>query len=116
MYFQRALVVSTSVRGPSYRTAFFASVNTWSAACILVMQLFVTSSVLRHLGMRAALGLGPLVCLAGIVCISSLPSPAMVAVFEVVRRVFAYAVYKPSREVGGGCLVVLFGCDVCVPC
>jgi ATP/ADP translocase len=52
MYFQRALVVSTSVRGPSQRTAFFAALNTWSAACILLMQLFATSSVLRHLGMQ----------------------------------------------------------------
>ncbi|WIA43362.1 hypothetical protein OEZ86_009851 [Tetradesmus obliquus] len=99
MYFQRALVVSTSVRGPSQRTAFFAALNTWSAACILLMQLFATSSLLRYLGMQAALGLGPLICLAGICSISSAPSPAMVAVFEVVRKVFAYAVYRPSREV-----------------
>lgn len=47
MYFQRALVVSTSVRGPSYRTAFFATLNTWSAAGILLMQLCATSSMLR---------------------------------------------------------------------
>jgi ATP/ADP translocase len=52
MYFQRALVVSTSVRGPSQRTAFFAALNTWSAACILLMQLFATSSLLRYLGMQ----------------------------------------------------------------
>ncbi|KAF6253317.1 hypothetical protein COO60DRAFT_1547527 [Scenedesmus sp. NREL 46B-D3] len=99
MYFQRALVVSTAVRGPSQRTAFFAALNTWSAACILLMQLFATSSLLRCLGMQAALGLGPLICLAGIMCVSSSPSPAMVAAFEIVRKVFAYAVYRPSREV-----------------
>jgi ATP/ADP translocase len=55
MYFQRALVVSTSVQGPSQRTAFFAALNTWSAACILLMQLFATSSLLRYLGMQVRL-------------------------------------------------------------
>jgi hypothetical protein len=41
MYFQRALVVSAAaaVHGPTFRTAFFAALNTWSAAAILLMQV-----------------------------------------------------------------------------
>lgn len=40
-YFQRALVVSAAaaVHGPTFRTSFFAALNTWSAAAILVMQV-----------------------------------------------------------------------------
>jgi hypothetical protein len=41
MYFQRALVVSAAAatHGPAFRTAFFAALNTWSAAAILLMQV-----------------------------------------------------------------------------
>lgn len=41
MYFQRALVVSAAaaVQGPTFRTAFFAALNTYSAAAILLMQV-----------------------------------------------------------------------------
>lgn len=41
MYFQRALVVSAAAatHGPTFRTAFFAALNTWSAAAILLMQV-----------------------------------------------------------------------------
>lgn len=40
-YFQRALVVSAAaaVHGPTFRTSFFAALNTWSAAAIVVMQV-----------------------------------------------------------------------------
>lgn len=41
MYFQRALVVSAAatIHGPAFRTTFFAALNTWSAAAILLMQV-----------------------------------------------------------------------------
>jgi hypothetical protein len=43
MYFQRALVVSAAaaVHGPAFRTSFFAALNTWSAAAILMMQVIL---------------------------------------------------------------------------
>ena len=46
MYFQRALVVSAAAatHGPTFRTAFFAALNTWSAAAILLMQVGGTLS------------------------------------------------------------------------
>ncbi len=42
MYFERALVVAKQVSGTSGRTAFFATLNTYSAAIIIVFQLFAT--------------------------------------------------------------------------
>jgi hypothetical protein len=41
MYFQRALVVSAAAatHGPAFRTTFFAALNTWSGAAILLTQV-----------------------------------------------------------------------------
>jgi hypothetical protein len=62
-------------------------------------QLFATSSLLRWLGMSQALGLAPAICLAALLGIASCPLPWMVAVSEVARKVFGYAVLRPAREV-----------------
>lgn len=50
-------------------------------------QLFATSSLLRWLGMSAALALGPAICLASVLAVWCRPSPAVVAVFEIIRKV-----------------------------
>eukprot|EP00775_Hariotina_reticulata_P011490 gene11490-11633_t len=97
--FQRVLVVSRSVRGSTQRTAFFALLNTYSACAVLLLQLTASSGVLRLLGVPAALALGPAICLAGMLAVCILPSPSVVRGFEVVRKVFAYAVNRPAREV-----------------
>ena len=65
------------------------------------MQLFATSSLLRRMGMSAALALAPVICLAGLLSISSHPLPWMVGVSEIIRKVFGYAVLRPAREVRG---------------
>jgi hypothetical protein len=63
-------------------------------------QLFATSSLLRWMGMSAALGLAPLICMAGLLSVAACPLPWMVAVTEVLRKIFGYAVLRPAREVG----------------
>jgi hypothetical protein len=70
LYFERALVVSRSLTGPGDRTTFFAWLNSWSAGLIALCQLFATASVLRAIGVPAALALGPGVCLAGLAAIA----------------------------------------------
>lgn len=51
------------------------------------------------MGMTAALGLAPAICLSALLGIAACPLPWMVAVSEVVRKVFGYAVLRPTREV-----------------
>jgi len=68
--------------------------------CLSFLQLFATSSLLRAMGMTAALGLAPAICLSALLGIAACPLPWMVAVSEVVRKVFGYAVLRPTREVG----------------
>lgn len=49
--------------------------------------------------MPAALSLGPCICLLGITAVTLLPSPSMVAGFEIIRKLTGYAVNRPAREV-----------------
>lgn len=77
-----------------------------TAICLLLfalcLQLFATSSLLRRMGMSVALGLAPVICLAALFGIVSSPLPWVVAVSEVLRKVFGYAVLRPAREVSIG--------------
>lgn len=57
--------------------------------------------MLRVLGMTAALSLAPAICLTALFSVASCPLPYMVAVSEVLRKIFGYAVLRPAREVRG---------------
>lgn len=58
----------------------------------------------QALGVPAALLLAPAICLVGCALIIARPTPGSVAGFEVARKVYAYAVTRPAREVRGvGC-------------
>eukprot|EP00878_Enallax_costatus_P032180 GHUV01035293.1.p1 GENE.GHUV01035293.1~~GHUV01035293.1.p1 ORF type:complete len:158 (+),score=28.70 GHUV01035293.1:265-738(+) len=52
-----------------------------------------------YLGMYTALQLTPVISLIGAVAVTLWPSPAMVAAFEVMRKLIGYAVNRPAREV-----------------
>ncbi|KAI8464172.1 MAG: hypothetical protein J3K34DRAFT_492679 [Monoraphidium minutum] len=99
LYFERALVVSRTLRGAGERTTFFAWLNSWSATLIALCQLFATASLLRGMGMPLALLSGPAVCLLGLGLIALRPSPSTIAGVEVVRKVVGYAIIRPAREV-----------------
>jgi hypothetical protein len=77
-----------------------------------VPAAFFTSSLLRRMGMSVALGLAPVICLAALFGIVSSPLPWVVAVSEVLRKVFGYAVLRPAREVSVG-LWALNGAPLC---
>lgn len=98
VYFEKSLVVSLTVSDTSSRAEFFATVNSYSAALILALQLAATSRVLQWLGMTAALSLQPAVCLAGMCCIAAWPHTSTVAAAEVARKVVGYSVSRPARE------------------
>ena len=49
--------------------------------------------------MYTALQLTPIISLIGAIAVTLWPSPAMVAAFEVMRKLIGYAVNRPAREV-----------------
>ncbi|PNW79636.1 hypothetical protein CHLRE_08g361000v5 [Chlamydomonas reinhardtii] len=101
LYFLRAAIVSRAawLAGSDSRIAFFAALNTASAGVIFAAQMLLTGRVLTRLGVAATLLVGPAVSLVGMAAIGLAPSAAAIAGVEVVRKVVAYALSRPCREV-----------------
>jgi hypothetical protein len=72
--------------------------------CTACLQLFATSSLLRMLGMPAALGLAPAICVAALLAIACAPQPGVVAASEVARKV--------GRGAGRGSLQAGWRCSM----
>jgi AAA family ATP:ADP antiporter len=64
----------------------------------LVTAALVTSRIVIRLGMQTALTLMPVLVAAGILALVAAPVLAVLAVFQVGRRVGNYAITRPSRE------------------
>ncbi|KAG2426191.1 hypothetical protein HXX76_013172 [Chlamydomonas incerta] len=101
LYFLRAAIVSRAawLAGSDSRIAFFAALNTASAGVIFAAQMLLTGRVLTRLGVAATLLIGPAVSLGGMALIGLAPSAAAIAGVEVVRKVVAYSLSRPCREV-----------------
>ncbi len=99
LYFQKIAIVDAEIVERAARTAFFARIDLVVNGLTVIAQLFITGRYLRRLGLVAGLVLVPALTLVGFVVLGAAPTLAVVAGFEVVRRVANYAVTRPSREV-----------------
>ncbi len=86
------------------RTAFNASVEKWSQAATLVLQLVIVGPLLGRFGAGVALAMQPLAFAFGFVALayvgdaSSANLLAAAACFEVARRSTNFGLAKPSRD------------------
>lgn len=99
LYFQKIGIVELAITERAARTAFFARIDLVVNVLTALAQVLLTGRLLRRFGLTAGLVLVPLVTLAGFWLLSTAPTLAVVAGFEIVRRVANYAVTRPSREV-----------------
>lgn len=98
-YFLRQLVAATGVHSSAGRTAFFATINGTSAALILIVQVFFTGRVLGSLTPGVALSMLPLISAVLLTVIALRPSPVVVAAAEILRKLVAYGIARPAREI-----------------
>lgn len=98
LYFQKGQIVESAIQDDAARTAFFANVNLGISALTLVVQLLVTGTLIRSLGVSLSLGLVPLVTVIGFGILAQSPVLVVFAVIEVMRTGLNYAVARPSRE------------------
>lgn len=96
-YFQKALVAH-QLHGSANRVAFYANINSASAAIILVLQLFATGRLIKLLGTSIALAVLPIVAGVSLMFISMHPTAAVVAAMEIIRKLIAYSLARPTRE------------------
>jgi AAA family ATP:ADP antiporter len=99
LYLTQGAIVARSFQGNDERTAAFAQLDLWGNVITVVLQLFITSRLLRGLGVPAVLVLLPALTLVGFGALALWPAFATLAVVQVVRRGLHYAVDRPAREI-----------------
>ncbi len=99
VYFQQAEVVKVAIEEEAARTAFFARLNLWVQLATVLIQVLITARLLKAIGVAAALCILPLIYAIGVGVLGFVPTLAVLAVVDVVRRAGSYAIASPSREV-----------------
>eukprot|EP00798_Chlamydomonas_sp_ICE-L_P016997 gene16997-23273_t len=99
LYFERAVIVSKTLKDSNSRATYFAAINSATAAIIFLLQVVATGRVMQRLGVRASLCLAPLLSVVGMLLIALRPDMSMVASVELVRKVVQYSLSRPTREV-----------------
>ena len=99
IYFQQADIAGRAFADRGARTAFFAQLDVWVNVLAIVVQIFLTSRILKWLGVGLTLAMLPLLSVFGFLAMSIAPTIGLLAAFQVVRRAANFALSRPAREV-----------------
>ncbi len=98
LYFTQANVVLENADTLSRRIASFGQLDYVGQLAVLLTQLFVTTHVIRKLGIGWTLAILPLLTLAGFAALALWPAYGVLLIFSAVHRAGRHAVARPSRE------------------
>ena len=99
LYFQQAELSTLYFADREARTAFFARIDLWVNILTLVTQAFLTSRLIKWLGVGLTLALLPIMTVLGFGALTIAPAMSIFVAFQVLRRAGNYAVARPTREV-----------------
>jgi AAA family ATP:ADP antiporter len=99
LYFVQADLVRAALADRAARTALFASIDLWSNACTIVLQVWLAARVIRWIGVGATLAALPVLTAAGFVWLGTTPQLAVLIAVQVAYRALRYGLAKPTREV-----------------
>ena len=100
LYFQQIqIAVDTFGNDRGARTAFFAQIDLISNTLTLLLQLFLTSRLLRTVGVAATLAILPILSAFGFLALALVPTITVLVVLQVTRRVGNFALTRPTREI-----------------
>lgn len=99
LYFQQAEIAKQAFSSRGARTAFFAQIDLWVNVLTLVAQVFVTSRVIKALGVGVTLVTLPVLSMLGFGALATVPTLAVLVVYQVLRRAGNFAFARPTREV-----------------
>ncbi len=99
LYFVQADLIRAAIADRAARTALFASIDLWSNACTIVLQVWVAARVIRWVGVGATLAALPVVTAGGFLWLGTTPQLAVLIALQVAYRALRYGLAKPTREV-----------------
>jgi AAA family ATP:ADP antiporter len=98
LYFQQAQIVRDSFASSAERTTVFAAIDLAVNGLTIVIQVFLTSRLVKILGLAWTLTLVPMILCAGFLALSFAPVLAVLVAVQVIRRAGNYAIMRPARE------------------
>ncbi len=98
LYFQQAQIIRDSFASSAERTTVFAAIDLAVNGLTIIIQLFLTSRLVKSIGLAWTLALVPLILCAGFLTLSFAPVLAVLVVVQVIRRAGNYAIMRPARE------------------
>ncbi|MGJ8637079.1 MAG: NTP/NDP exchange transporter [Phycisphaerales bacterium] len=107
IYFTQAKIVTEGADELAQRIALFAQLDLYAQLATLLVQLFVTAKLIKHLGIAFALCIIPVITLLGFIAlawVSDQPNIepwqvfAVLAIFSATHRATRYAIIRPARE------------------
>ncbi|MDQ6808683.1 MAG: MFS transporter [Verrucomicrobiota bacterium] len=99
MYFQQADITAHHFHDRAARTAFFAQLDLSVNVLTVLIQIFLTGRLLKHLGVGVTLALLPAISTIGFVAVACAPGLGLVAISQTLRRASNFALSRPAREV-----------------
>jgi len=98
LYLQQASIIQTSFSDSAERTSVFAMIDLAVNILTVLIQLFFTSRLVKHLGLAGSLALIPVLLVIGFIALSIAPVLAVLVIVQILRRAGNYAITRPSRE------------------
>jgi len=93
---QRAIAMRLSQ--DTFRTEFYSNIDLWINLLVLVIQVFVTRTLLTRYGVAPALLIPAFAIMAGFAILTASPLPLMIAITQIATRAGEFALAKPARE------------------
>lgn len=98
IYFTQAHIVLSSADTFSERVRGFALFDALAETTVLLTQVFVTTRIIKRLGVGWTLAILPLVTAAGFAALAVWPVYGMMALFQALHRGARHAISRPARE------------------
>ena len=98
-YLEQLRVVAETISSSADRTQLFAKLDLAVNSIALFIQLFITSALLKRLGLVFCLTALPAVGVLSLGWTALMPTLLTIAICTVVRRAMEFAISKPAREI-----------------
>ncbi len=98
IYFTQANIILNNTDTFSQRLEGFAQFDVLAQGATLITQIFVTTRVIKRLGVGWTLAILPLVTVAGFSILAIWPLYGVMAIFQAIHRATRYAISRPARE------------------
>ena len=98
LYNEQAAIAKIYFSTTEERTQFFSRIDLWINALTLVIQLFLTRTLLSRYGVAPLLLIPAIAILIGFAALTASPVPLLVAAVQIATRAGEFSLAKPARE------------------